>query len=414
MNRRSTLRAAAAGAGLLSLGRAGRALAQVTTVKIGAIYPQSGSPGVSGNAMLAGARIAADEINAQGGVLGRPLEIHARDDKANPAESALVARDLMGSGIKFMLGGIVAPSVRAVIPLLAENDGLLIMASTQMPLTHEEFNPRTFRLQPNSRMILFSPVAAVARRYPNIVKWGTVSPDLEFGHVNWALFQVGMKKFHGANAGKLQFAPPALHKFGATDYKVQIAAILSAGVEGVYAGMFGGDTITFLTQASQLGLFQRVKVLIDSGQGIFPAKSMGMNMPKVDFWSATQWYLEAPKANATSKALAKAYVEMTKDSQADSLAVIGHSAVRAYVAAIRKANSLEVDKVRQALEEVEFETASGQMRFRKEDHQVLMDVPVIKVVQKAGAPGWQVAEVAAVKAADAVEPPAPGKKYEEG
>lgn len=412
-NRRSALKALAAGTSLAAMGYAGRLAAQQNTIKFGAIYALSGAGAVTGNAMLAGARIAAAEANASGGINGRQIEIVARDDKSSPAEAALAGRDLMGSGVKFLLGGIQAPIVRALIPLLGENDGLMMMASTQMPLAHEEYNPRTFRCQLNARMSQFAMARAVAAKYPTLTKWGTVTPDLEFGHANWAMFSGALKKFYGANASKLEFAPPALHKFGATDYKVQAAAMMSAGVQAVQAGMFGGDTITFMTQAQQLGLFERAKVVVDSGQGIFGPKAMGPNMPGIDWWSSTQWYSDAKDANATSKALAKAYLELTKDTTPDPMAVLGHSAIKGYVTAMRKAGSLESAKVQAALEEIEFEAANGPMRFRKEDHQAMWDVPVIKVVKKAGEPGWEVTESVTVKAADVMEPPTPGKKFEE-
>ena len=52
----------------------------------------SGPAGVQGNSILLGAKIAAEQWNHAGGVLGRKIELVIRDDKASPAESALVGR----------------------------------------------------------------------------------------------------------------------------------------------------------------------------------------------------------------------------------------------------------------------------------------------------------------------------------
>jgi len=69
--------------------------------------------------------------------------------------------------------------------------------------------------------------------------------------------------------------------------------------------------------------------------------------------------------------------------------------------------------VRVALERVEFESANGPFRFRREDHQGITNIQVLKFKQKAGDPGWEVSKVVTVRGEDVVEPPSPGQKYSE-
>src|ERR1700687_5709465 len=56
-------------------------------IKVGLIQPLSGPVAASGSYITNGARIAADRVNAKGGVLGRPLELVIEDNKSDPAET---------------------------------------------------------------------------------------------------------------------------------------------------------------------------------------------------------------------------------------------------------------------------------------------------------------------------------------
>src|SRR6202142_1345484 len=65
------------------------------TIKIGFPMPLSGPTAVYGEPILKGAQMAVDEINAKGGVLGRKLELIARDSKANADEAVRLPRELI-------------------------------------------------------------------------------------------------------------------------------------------------------------------------------------------------------------------------------------------------------------------------------------------------------------------------------
>jgi branched-chain amino acid transport system substrate-binding protein len=64
-------------------------------IPIGYVGPLTGSVGLLGNESLKGGTLAMEQINAAGGVLGRPLKIFAADDKCNPAESVSATRKVI-------------------------------------------------------------------------------------------------------------------------------------------------------------------------------------------------------------------------------------------------------------------------------------------------------------------------------
>ncbi len=108
-------RTAIAVAWLALLGSSG-AVAQ-DKIKIGLIAAMSGQSAKSGEAIVRGLSVAADEINAKGGVLGKQLEILVRDDESNPAKGATAARELVQrEKVTVLFGGLDTPVSLAIVP----------------------------------------------------------------------------------------------------------------------------------------------------------------------------------------------------------------------------------------------------------------------------------------------------------
>src|SRR6201988_3029121 len=79
--------------------------AEAQTIKIGVNEPLTGAFAPSGTYVVNGAKIAADEINAKGGILGKKLELVIEDNKSNPTEAAAVAEKLIsGDKVPVMMG----------------------------------------------------------------------------------------------------------------------------------------------------------------------------------------------------------------------------------------------------------------------------------------------------------------------
>lgn len=87
-------------------------------IKIGLVAALSGQSAKSGEAITRGLTIAIEEINANGGVLGRPLELVRRDDESNPSKGLLAARELIQrEQVSVLFGGLDTPVSLAIVPL---------------------------------------------------------------------------------------------------------------------------------------------------------------------------------------------------------------------------------------------------------------------------------------------------------
>src|SRR6202035_5373127 len=149
MTKHTRFVATIAATALLSAGLAGNAGAQ--TIKIGVNEPLTGPFAASGTYVVNGAKIAADEINAKGGVLGKKIELIIEDNKSNPTEAAAVAEKLITADkVPVMMGAWGSSLTLAVMPKLMEYKVPMVVETSSSGKITTSGNPYVFRLSPPS------------------------------------------------------------------------------------------------------------------------------------------------------------------------------------------------------------------------------------------------------------------------
>jgi branched-chain amino acid transport system substrate-binding protein len=148
---------------------------------------------------------------------------------------------------------------------------------------------------------------------------------------------------------------------------------MDAAPEGLYSTEWGGELITFIKQAKEAGLFDKIKyVMFPVGAAMDVLEGTGKDMPD-GVWISGRYFFLYPDTKMNKEFVARfhqrwnhypAYVSET-----------GYSCVYALKAAVEKAGSKETKAVIQALEGMEMEFPGGHRVFRKEDHQAIYDVP---------------------------------------
>ena len=103
----TTLRTASLPLALALAGFAGNTLAQTQPIRIGVVTPLSGTYAGIGQQVKWGLDLAARQINAAGGVAGRPLELIYEDEEANPAVAVQKAEKLFQvNKVDFLTGTV--------------------------------------------------------------------------------------------------------------------------------------------------------------------------------------------------------------------------------------------------------------------------------------------------------------------
>lgn len=126
------------------------------TIKIGVNEPLTGAFAASGTYVVNGAKIAADEINAKGGVLGKKIELVIEDNKSNPTEAAAVAEKLITRDkTPVLLGAWGSSLTLAVMPKLVEYETAMVVETSSASKITTSGNPYVFRIH---RPLLLKPL----------------------------------------------------------------------------------------------------------------------------------------------------------------------------------------------------------------------------------------------------------------
>ena len=413
-------------AGSAGLVLAGRAWAQVSgsgakaPIRIGCITALSGPQEVLGRPILSGAQIAADQINAAGGVMGRPLEIVWGDAHADPARAVELAHEMTGNGVNLLCGCVTSDLALAVSAALPKLDAVLITCAAQSErLTHDAFNPHYFRVTDQTLMRNRAQARLMAERYPDVTRWGAIVPDSEYGRSAWAAFRDGLMESYPVLGKKdLDLFDPVVARFGETDFRTHVEALQQNGAEGLFVAVYGDDGIAFYQQARKGGLLRGTKVVADSINEFLVPLELGAATPE-HLWLAMTWYYDGYRQLPMARDLYQANLLRTGNALPMGFLSSGHSAVYAYAHAIGRAGSTETSAVIRSLEGLSFDTSKGPLTFRAEDHQAICDVNFIRMKASTAEPTLdavdyvradvEVAEFVRYDGASVIEKAAPGR-----
>jgi branched-chain amino acid transport system substrate-binding protein len=226
-------------------------------IKIGALYPMTGRAGIYGLDSVDAAEMAIQEINSKGGVAGYKLELINTDSKAKPDYSILVAKRYIDQDKVHFLFGVVSSAVGlAVTEVSKQNKKIFIgtdHASTQ--LTVDKFQPYYFRVSNNT----FQSMAAGAlylKELKQTKPWETIAyvgPDYAYGHDQWNELKYNLDRF----GVKYKVVGEYWPKLFAPDYTAFITSIIKDKPDVLVCGLWGGDSVAFIKQATPYGLFEK-------------------------------------------------------------------------------------------------------------------------------------------------------------
>jgi branched-chain amino acid transport system substrate-binding protein len=104
----------------------GASAASGPPIKIGASFPLTGDNAATGQKALNGIKLAVQQINAKGGVVGRPLEIVSGDDQCDPKQSAFVAQKFAADGVIALASHYCSGAALAALPIIKESGMLYV------------------------------------------------------------------------------------------------------------------------------------------------------------------------------------------------------------------------------------------------------------------------------------------------
>lgn len=359
-------------AGLL----AAAAMAQAQTpIKIGEINSYSAIPQFT-QPYKQGWQLAVEQINAQGGLLGRKVEVIARDDAGKPEEALRHAVELSAKEKVDVLAGGFLSNVGLALADHAQKNKRLFVASE--PLTDaivwDKGNRYTFRLRPSTYMqaaMLVEEAAKLPAR-----RWATIAPNYEYGQSAVASFKELLK----ARRPDVEFVSEQWPALGKIDPGSTLTATMAAKPEAIFNVTFGADLAKLVREGNQRSIFPRTPVVsLLSGEPEY-LEVLKDETPKG--WIVTGYPWDQLDNKDHAAFAASYYKRFGENPKLGS--VVGFATMQAIFAAIQKAKSTDNEKLITVMRGLKFSTPFGPAEFRAVDHQSTMGAYVGKLDLRAG------------------------------
>src|SRR5262245_2898002 len=265
--RRTLVHGAGALAGLAALGAPLLSRAQADKIRIGHLTPMTGFLGALGEYAVMGVKMATDEINAAGGVLGRQLDVMS-EDSVNPQVAANKAQRMIErDSVAALMGEISSASALTISQTAARAKKLFMSIGARSDvLRGKDCNRYTFHVDIPVTVMVNAVGQSLVR--DNMVKGKKVfslTADYLFGHD----LARAAKKFYAANGGN-----PVGDELVPTDaaaFSPYLLKIRQARPDFVSSNLAGNQVTNFVKQYAEFGL---------------PYPVVGFNLNTADAWAA--------------------------------------------------------------------------------------------------------------------------------
>ncbi len=298
------------------------------TVKIGVLLIDSGPLASLKETQVKAANLAIEQINAAGGAAGKKLEAVFITYPGTPDTA-------------------VDGATRAV-----QKDGAMFI--TGMDFLREQ----------------------------GVKKWDIIAVDYAVGRDSADKFKALITS-QGGTTGKIIFAPSGTPDFGA-----KISELGAEPADGLFVTIFGSDAINLAKQQQQFGLFKKYKMVLGNSF-VIPQTLPAQGDAVLGVYQNIGFVAGFPGAEA--EAFVKAYKEKYNGELPPYTGADQYAAIQLIAAAIRTANSTDVNAVRTALSGLKADTALGDVEMRAGDHQAVRRMAISQILPGPdGKPAYQI------------------------
>jgi branched-chain amino acid transport system substrate-binding protein len=325
----------------------GVALADTKLVVVG---PMSGQFANYWPQVESGAKAAAEEVNAAGGIGGEPLVIAFADDACDPRQAVSVANRNVQQGFSAVIGHFCSGSSIAASDVYNEEAVLMISGSSVNSTLTDRGMPLIFRTV--GRDDQQGQVAAEA-----IIKSNTAS-KVAMVHDKSAFGKglVDQTRLFMAKGNLEPFFEDSITP-GENDYSALVTRIVGMGADVIYFGGYHREAGLFVRQAREAGFTGTFM----SGDGIKAQEFATIAGPAADGVLLTFF----PDARENPEAAAALDRLKALGSSGDGFTLYIYGAIQAYAAAANAAGSTEPDAVAAKLRSTTFPTVVGDLKFNE-------------------------------------------------
>jgi len=340
------------------------------TIKIGLVQPLTGSVAYNGTASVNGSKLAVEQRNKAGGVLGKKIELVIEDGQCSPANSVSATEKLVQKDKVVAIEGAFCSSATAAVMPVAEKDKIPLVTgvSSKADLT-EKGMKYFFRASETDALMAktFAKILVDNLKLKNVAYIG-VNDDWGRGSIS------DFSRDMGALGTKAVLTEYFDH--GATDFYTLLAKLRAANPDGVFVAAETQDGSILVKQMREMGL--KVKVF---GVGSWATPDfINLAGPAAEgIYAAVQYVsgLETPRNQTFVKDYDAAFKGVPGKYSA-----AGYNSMNILMDAIQRAGNTSPDAIRDALLKTDYAAPNGQFKFTAKGQAYGFSVVLVQVVNK--------------------------------
>lgn len=340
-------------------------------IRIGALCELSGVASTIGVPQSEGIKMAVDEINKTGGILGkgpgiggRPLKLIIEDTESKVQTGVTKAKKLVERDKVDALTGVIFSAISLSVQEYVNKDAKVpfLNAGSGNPALSEPpaCGKYSFQGSPNSRILCLPSLYAAKKFGP---KWFLIGDDYTWGRLSVDLTKQAIKLGSPLEVVGEEFPP-----LGTTNYAPYITKAIAAKPDVIGLIVFGAGYARILKQIKQMGATAHIHHNFWSQVDANAAGDAVLGMTAGEAYT-----FENPKVPRAAQ-FAKAYKQIY-GSWPDPAAARGYHAVEVLALAFQQAGGAKPDAVVKAMESMVFKNSvEGEYRFRDCDHAAISSV----------------------------------------
>jgi branched-chain amino acid transport system substrate-binding protein len=370
-----------------------------TPIKIGMVDPLTGVYAAVAQNEVVGARLAVDNVNAKGGVLGRPLELLVEDSANDVGTGVQKTRKLIDRDqVSFIIGDVNSGIAQAMAQVTAEKKVLHVVSGGHTDgITGKDCKWNVYRVCNTTRMEANSVSDLLFNKYGK--RWHFITPDYAFGHTLQEACAANLKKLGGTVTGN-ELAP-----LGTSDFSAYLIKARAANPDVLVLLPQGSDMVNCLKQIVQFGINRQIHVAgtqqeLESLEALPPEARIGIWM--------FEWYWK----QANTPHLAEFVAEVRKRTNGKvptARTWFGYTSVYTFALAANREKTLDSFKLAQALGDFELsdevKLQPNKVYYRKGDHQLMTSAFVGEAQSKGAGDPQDLFRVDSIVAGDTTSPP---------
>ncbi|WP_200940600.1 urea ABC transporter substrate-binding protein [Cellulomonas sp. Leaf334] len=337
------------------------------TVKIGFLNSLSGTMAISEQTVRDSLDLAAEEINADGGVLGKQLEIVAEDGASEPSVFAEKAEKLISSDcVAAVFGGWTSSSRKAMLPVFEAKDSLLFY-----PVQYEglEASPNIFYTGATTNQQILPGMDYLKEQGKS--KIFLVGSDYVFPRtankeiVAWA----------GANDVEIvgeEYAP-----LGHTDFATIVNKLKGSGADAVFNTLNGDSNVAFFKEYKNVGLAADTLPVVSVSIAEEEVGGIGIDniVGQLTAWNYYQT-VESPE----NETFVAAFKEKFGDDRVTSDPMeAAYTSLYLWKGMVEKAESFDVAAIQEAADGVTFDAPEGTVTVNGDNHHIAKTALIGKI-----------------------------------